>query len=219
MGRSLRFMVLVIVVALLASCGSAAPAASGRSGAAPQATGTAVPVGAGAAGTATATATSTAPPPTATPPRTPPPTPERVPGTAPTSCLLTRPTEPPFAPPSDITPSAGLFWHGTAQLWTEVRLDGTWRGLPYREGTFGQKVFWWRQGYDARSEPQPQIVVTGRRLDAPAPPLIASRPTNATAPDIGTAMLVGVDLPAPGCWEITGEYADTTLRFVVWVAP
>ncbi len=68
-------------------------------------------------------------------------------------------------------------------------------------------------------EPQPALVVTGRRLDAPAPPLAASRATHAIAGDIGLAMLVGVRLPTPGCWEITGEYAGTPLSFVVWVAP
>jgi hypothetical protein len=28
-------------------------------------------------------------------------------------------------------------------------------------------------------------------------------------------MLVGVDFPDPGCWEITGEYLGQTLTFVV----
>jgi len=32
-------------------------------------------------------------------------------------------------------------------------------------------------------------------------------------------MLVGVDIPTIGCWEITGRYAGHTLSFVVWVAP
>jgi hypothetical protein len=30
-------------------------------------------------------------------------------------------------------------------------------------------------------------------------------------------MLTGVYLPAPGCWEITGNYEGTQLSFVVWV--
>jgi hypothetical protein len=56
-------------------------------------------------------------------------------------------------------------------------------------------------------------------LDAPAPPLIGSKGTNAYAGDIGSAMLVGVDFPTLGCWKITGQYADAELSFVVWVAP
>jgi hypothetical protein len=134
---------------------------------------------------------------------------------------VTRPPDPSFVPPapySPTTPFAGEFWYGTEALWTEVRLDGMWRGLPYG-GSYTQKVFWWRQGYDWRTEQQPDLTVTGRRLDAPAPPLVASRATNAFAGDIGSAMLTGVDIPTPGCWEITGHYAGTELSFVVWVAP
>ena len=32
-------------------------------------------------------------------------------------------------------------------------------------------------------------------------------------------MLTGVYVPAPGCWEITGEYHGNKLSFVVWVEP
>jgi hypothetical protein len=32
-------------------------------------------------------------------------------------------------------------------------------------------------------------------------------------------MLVGVYVPTPGCWEITGEYRDQKLSFVVWLEP
>ena len=30
-------------------------------------------------------------------------------------------------------------------------------------------------------------------------------------------MLVGLELPYPGCWEVTGEYQGTLLSFVAWV--
>jgi len=56
-------------------------------------------------------------------------------------------------------------------------------------------------------------------LDATAPPLIVSKATNAYAGDIGSAMLVGVDFPTLGCWKITGQYKNSELSFVVWVAP
>ena len=35
----------------------------------------------------------------------------------------------------------------------------------------------------------------------------------------GSAMLTGVYVPAPGCWEITGEYHGNKSSFVVWVEP
>jgi hypothetical protein len=32
------------------------------------------------------------------------------------------------------------------------------------------------------------------------------------------ALVVGINFPTLGCWEITGRYRDDTLTFVVWVA-
>jgi hypothetical protein len=96
--------------------------------------------------------------------------------------------------------------------------DGTWSALPHDAAGYTQKVFWWRQGYNVVVEPTPSLTVTGRRLDAAAPPLVASGATNASA-DFGDAMLVGVDVPTLGCWKITGHYQGHDLSFVVWVAP
>jgi len=72
-------------------------------------------------------------------------------------------------------------------------------------------------GYDWSAEPEPALTVTGKRLDGEAPPLVASKATNAYAADIGSAMLVGVDIPTAGCWEITGQYGEQELSFVVQV--
>jgi hypothetical protein len=95
--------------------------------------------------------------------------------------------------------------------------EGAWSRLPHTEAGYSQKVFWWRQGYSAAAELTPQLTVTGKRLDAAAPPLVASSATNASA-DFGDAMLVGVDIPTLGCWEIIGHYQGHELSFVVWVA-
>jgi hypothetical protein len=137
-------------------------------------------------------------------------------------CPLTVPQDPPFTPPA---PYAGLgfegsFWYGSSDLWTAIWNDGIWSGLPYNPAAgYTQKVFWWREGYVWNEEPEPPLIVTGERLDAKAPPLIASRATNAYADDIGSGMLVGVDFPTLGCWKITGQYGDAKLSFVVWLAP
>jgi hypothetical protein len=44
-------------------------------------------------------------------------------------------------------------------------------------------------------------------------------PTNGFTNDMKWFMLVGVNLPTPGCWEITGSVKDQQLTYVVWVAP
>jgi hypothetical protein len=138
------------------------------------------------------------------------------------SCLTTVPQEPPFTAPEPYSPNAPFeneFWLGSEDLWTMLPKDGIWYGLPHNPDGYTQKVFWWRDGYVWTEEPEPELIVTGERLDASVPPLIASKATNAYASDIGSAMLVGVDFPTLGCWKITGRYKDAELSFVVWVAP
>jgi hypothetical protein len=139
----------------------------------------------------------------------------------PADCPLTIPQDPLFTPPSPYS-DLGIkeeFWYGSNSLWTAVPQNGIWADLPHNPEGYTQKVFWWREGYVWNEEPEPALTVTGERLDAPAPPFNVSRATNAYASDIGSAMLVGVDFPTLGCWKLTGQYKNTELSFVVWVAP
>lgn len=136
----------------------------------------------------------------------------------PGGCPITRATKRPFVPPAPPAPTQvsvrdGEFWYGTPALWTSLFSNGTWRSLPYHDGVYTQKVFWWSEGYDWKSP----LTVSGRRIDGSAPPLAASRATNAFADDIGSAILVGVDIPAAGCWDITAHLKGVALSFVVWV--
>jgi len=140
--------------------------------------------------------------------------------TPPASCPVTIPQDPTFMPPApyDSLGFEGYFWFGSASLWTSIPRGGAWFGLPDNPEGYTQKVFWWRDGYIWNEEPEPNLIVTGERLDAEAPPLKVSKATNAYARDIGSAMLVGVDFPTFGCWKITGKYQDAELSFVIWVA-
>lgn len=137
----------------------------------------------------------------------------------PATCAVTRPPQPPFTPPAAYPPVAPApnFWVGGNGLWTALPADGVWSALPRHADGYGQKLFWWREGFVVGQEGP--LTVTGRRLDAAAPPLLVSSPTNASTPEYGDGMLVGVGFPTLGCWEITGRYADAELTYVVWVAP
>ncbi len=137
---------------------------------------------------------------------------------APRTCPITTPSNPPFVPPAPPAPAprsarAGEFWFGTPALWTSLRPDGTWSSLPYQDGAYSQKVFWWSRDYDGKIP----LSVSGKRIDGSAPPLRSSPATNAFAEDIGSSILVGVELPSAGCWEITGHLKRATISFVVWV--
>ncbi|MFZ0548854.1 MAG: hypothetical protein WAM60_25615, partial [Candidatus Promineifilaceae bacterium] len=97
------------------------------------------------------------------------------------SCPVTQRPEEAFVPPDPYgkSPSPGYFFYGTNALWTSIPNNQTWDALPYNPETgFTQKVFIQRAGYNWMGEPEPALTVTGRRLDAEAPPLIASRATN-----------------------------------------
>jgi hypothetical protein len=139
----------------------------------------------------------------------------------PDDCPITPPPDPAFVPPEPYAHTApyGEFWYGTNDLWTMLPPDGRWYDLPLSKDGYAQKVFWWREGYDMRTEQQPQITMSGRRLDGDAPAFEHTGGTNGYHADMGEFMLTGVIIPTTGCWEITGRYGAAELSFVVWVAP
>jgi hypothetical protein len=131
------------------------------------------------------------------------------------ACPVTLPGEAPFSPPapySALYPYEGRSWYGSASLWTALPDDGRWAQLLH-----GDKVFWWREGYSGREEPQPSLFMTAKRLDGEGSVQQEPPATNAYHRDFRWAMLSGFEVPASGCWEITGHYEMETLRFVVWV--
>jgi hypothetical protein len=150
--------------------------------------------------------------------------PETVSQRPPTDCPISvSPNREFVSPPIPfISPPASFpneFWFGSNHLWTSLRADGTWSSLPHNLEGYTQKIFWWSDLFSLKDEPEPELIVTGQRLDAKASPLNVSRATNAYGEDIGEAMLTGVEFPTLGCWKITGLYKESELSFVVWVAP
>ena len=117
--------------------------------------------------------------------------------------------------------TAGLPWtfngayFGTDRLWTMFPIKGVLKGTT-ASGATHLELVWFRQGYNQWVEPTPRLKVHGKRLDGTArgvavsqPKFIGSTPRN--------AMLVGLDIPDSGCWQITGRFEDEELAFVVWV--
>lgn len=141
----------------------------------------------------------------------------------PESCPITRPAQMPFKPPAPYPANPppnypAQFWYGSNDLWTMLYVDGTWSGLPLSGAGYTQKLVWWRDGYDMGTEPNPKLTVSGKRLDGQAAPMTVSS-ANGVSADFGEAMMVGVEIPTPGCWEISGQYKGHELSFVVWVVP
>jgi len=136
-------------------------------------------------------------------------------------CDVTRPT-PRFAAPSPYPESPPAYydsdWFGSRALWTMIGRDGeVWAqsALPRGPGGLTQKLFWWSADRIPQDDLVPDITVTGKRLDGPGT-FEFGPGTNASA-DFGPAMLVGVEFPTPGCWEVTGRYRDAVLSYVVLI--
>jgi len=133
------------------------------------------------------------------------------------TCPVTTPTQQTSTLPTT-KDYEGRFWYGTPALWTNLPDNGIWQGLPQDDTGYGQKAFFWREGYVALDEPIPALTVSGRRLDAPAQTFSFSDATNGWD-ETGDFMLMGINIPTEGCWEITAEYQDVKLTYVVMVIP
>jgi len=142
----------------------------------------------------------------------------------PASCPVTSPPADPFTPPGPYELDKGSFWFGTEKLWTVLQKSGVWEWAPHGPGhehqvqPLTEKTFWMSVDFDPAREEYPELKVTGRRLDGDAPPLLTSPPTNAFSKP-AAAMLSGIYVPTPGCWEITGDYKGQKLSFVIWLTP
>ena len=109
-------------------------------------------------------------------------------------------------------------WNGNESLSTVIWRDSTIKFVPNgpgfidHDGALGMKMGWWR------NTPGSQLEITGRRLDAAAPPLRAYIPYG--YPDNFQSSYVV--FPTPGCWEIvasTGQQSLTLVLAVEFTAP
>jgi hypothetical protein len=131
------------------------------------------------------------------------------------NCPVTLPPKTAFVPPKPWPaqpPGADDFWFGDRGLWTALPSDGSWPQLA-----LGEKFFWWSEEFDVSEDETPDLTVTARRLDGEASSLNVLGATNAYHESFVWAMLIGVELASPGCWELTGQYNDHQLTFVLWV--
>jgi hypothetical protein len=124
------------------------------------------------------------------------------------------PTTPcPVTSPNGNTPPgerASPLHHGNGALWTVLWPGGDVlieQGASAAGAPLAMKFTWWR-GVEG------ELSIEGRRLDAPAPVLQADVPEGYGQTGFQAS---GIIFPSEGCWEITGNVADTQLTFVVRV--
>ena len=138
----------------------------------------------------------------------------------PDDCPVTRPTDGEYKlppPHKAIEPGGPIFLYGTDALFTQLYSDGRWRGIKSETGT-RNKSAWFRKDAEWGEERPYQLVVTAKRIDVDGPMLTVPRVTNMIVGEKEEiAMLLMLELPERGCWEVTGNYKSDSLSFVVWV--
>jgi hypothetical protein len=125
------------------------------------------------------------------------------------SCPVTKPGKAPAEIGDRLFGAADAF--GNTDLWVGgLGPDGV---IPAdsrfveSDGSIGWKLGWWRIVPGT-------LMITGRRLDAPAPPLRASVPAGYGAQGFQAS---GVYFSTEGCWEVSGTVGSSKLTFVTFV--
>jgi hypothetical protein len=139
-------------------------------------------------------------------------------------CLTTLPPNPLFVPPVPYPPAApkSTFWFGSDDLWTALEFGGKWTAYAKEESgwVFQTKLVFWQRGFDWRKETEPNLIVTGKRLDGDAPRVAVAHANAVFLPSRDAAgVMTLISIPKPGCWEITAHYKGHDLSFVVSVEP
>jgi hypothetical protein len=97
-------------------------------------------------------------------------------------------------------------WYGNDALAVLLPSDGKWKGMGPRHN-YGDKLWLWRRGYDAMSEIRPDLILEGVRLDGgdDSERVYIDHATSGFG-EGWSAMLVGLEFPSAGCWEVSARY-------------
>jgi len=152
------------------------------------------------------------------------------PGPSPTTrdvdgCPMTVAPQPPFVPPEPYPPDPGFgnAWYGTPELWTILEPQGqVWTDLPVaKDGSVGDKTLWFSDSFSTASgedfSGDADITVTAVRLDGSARRVVEEGGVPSFNRDINNFVLVGLVLPAPGCWQVNATYKGAELSYVLLV--
>lgn len=139
--------------------------------------------------------------------------PDWCPVTVPGVVAFTPLSEAPEGPPSVYDE----VWYGSPDLWTMIDPRGE---VNSKRWLGGDRTFWWSENYSP--EDPREINVTAEQVNGSAPTVHMSAPAGSgfnpfmLQPTHESVTMIGVELPEPGCWELTAEYKGSTLSYVIW---
>jgi hypothetical protein len=124
------------------------------------------------------------------------------------SCPVTLPNanKPPGQP-------RNVSWFGNGLLWAGVAADGIYAVAQDRvaaDGTIFNKLLW------VTTPPWRRPVISGERLDAPAPPLqVLGVNQGSFSSAERPSFMSAVNFPTAGCWRLRARVGDVSLSYVV----
>ena len=127
---------------------------------------------------------------------------------------------PPQPYPSD--PSIDGVWYGTPDLWTILDSNGAVWDLPVgKDGHVGDKTLWFNERFSSPegedSSGNTVITVTARNLERSEPEAVQKGEGLAFNSHVRHFVLIGLEVPKPGCWEVTARYEEAELSYVMLV--
>ncbi|MBI3751604.1 MAG: hypothetical protein HY263_08135 [Chloroflexi bacterium] len=138
----------------------------------------------------------------------------------PTSCFVTLRSDAGAGPLASQLASmslpGSLVPYGQPALWATIPRSGSWPSSTSTSGGRFIRTFWYSDRWSITDEPSPSISVSAGRFGG-GQSVTGSAAVSARSRELGTSMIVSLDLPSGGCWQITGTYRDQSLSYVVWI--
>lgn len=112
-------------------------------------------------------------------------------------------------------PFPGSHWHGSRDLAVALPEDGAEFSVTRPGANLSAKMVWWSRHY--APSPGNDLETESRSLTGSTSNVrIVMSHAVSQAPDGGPpyGMMMGIDVPEPGCWEVRGRFGAYELAFV-----
>ena len=130
-------------------------------------------------------------------------------------CPVTMPSQSPVATAPPATGHTSHAWYGSENLAAFIPSSGSWQGMGPAHG-YRDKFWWWANGYDASLPPLAPLKLTVTRLSGLPHEFVMTTETGGYNDD-WNAMLIGMEFPTVGCWQVVGNYQQQQLMVVFLV--
>lgn len=110
---------------------------------------------------------------------------------------------------------ANYGWYGSTKLAVAIPKNGIWIGMG-PEKNYGDKFWWWSDGYSINDYLKETLNLTVKKLNGNRESFALSSELGAQTGGVDL-MLIGINFPSKGCWQIEGTYKDQYLQFVLQV--